>query len=76
MPGDSLDWTPEMALDAAKKTVVEKQPDAALVILLWNQNTEYETQFFNCGLSMADVVALLEIQKNRIFDLMAKGHTV
>jgi hypothetical protein len=67
---DSMDWTPQMALDEAKKVVESNDPpDAIMVIFLWNQN-QFSHRFMNVGMKCSEMVALLEIQKNKIIEIM------
>ena len=66
IPGDSLDWTPEMALDYAKKCLAEREYDACYVILLSREEGDYLTRFINSGLNSSECIALLEIQKARM----------
>ena len=67
---DSLDWTPEMALQNSIECVRETDPDACIVIFLWKPPQEYNTKFTQSGLSLSEIVTLLEVQKSRIINMM------
>lgn len=60
---DSLDFTPQMALNDVQKNLngrwKDNLPTKALVILLWDDDSSYSTSFFNAGLSTSQCVALL-----------------
>ena len=67
---DSMDWTPEMALDAGLEQTKKEQPSAAMVILLWNEGGSYDTSYYNSGMKTSEMLALLEVAKSRILRLM------
>jgi hypothetical protein len=65
---DSLDYTPEMAVREAIADLEGKYakdlPSRALVIMLWDDKPgQYETTFWNAGLSSSQAIALLEKTK-------------
>lgn len=70
--GDSYDWTPEMiAQQAVKRCQAEDPPSKALVILLWDEKeSQYDTGFFNSGMKLSEVVALIEYVKHDILRTM------
>lgn len=61
-----MDWTPAMALDEARQECEREDPDACVVIFLNRTNGAYDTNFLQSGMSMTELVSLLEIQKSRI----------
>lgn len=63
LDGDSMDWTPAMALDHARQTCEDMDPDACITIFLWRDGGNYNTRFVQSGLSMSECVSLLEIKK-------------
>ena len=67
---DSMDWTPEAALDDAKKSFADgNAPDCLMIIALWNKDG-YDTRFWNCGMKCSEMVALLEIEKAKILNII------
>lgn len=75
-PQDSLDATPEMALEEALKDVRgwrakgEAEPEKALIVFLWDEDGRYDTQGINAGMRASEVVALLEVLKARWIEKM------
>lgn len=69
-PGDALDWTPGEACRAAASKADKDDFDAAFIILLNNQQDGYATHFYNSGFSVSEAVALLEVQKSRLLELI------
>lgn len=67
---DSLDITPENGLRQALERVKKEQPTKAFVILLWDDNYDYHTAFHNAGMKTSEAIALLEVMKRRLLDLM------
>ena len=70
MSSDSLDVTPEMACRDALARIQEQQPSKAFIVLLWDDDGKFDTGFHNAGLSLSQAVALLEVQKLRLIQLM------
>lgn len=63
---DSMDITPEMSLREALGRARTEQPNASLTIFLWNEGAEYNTAFYNAGMSTSQMVSLLEVIKHRV----------
>ena len=66
----SLDITPQMAAEDTLSRVIAEHPTKLFAILLWDDHGEYTTGFQNAGLSMSQIVALLDITKARIIEQM------
>lgn len=70
---NSMDWTPATALqDCMRECVSDNPPDKILVIALWDEK-KYDTRFWNVGMKVSEMVALLEIQKATFFRLMERN---
>ncbi len=69
---NSMDWTHEQMLGEVGELCQssEKRPDRLMVIALWNEDHKYDTRFWNVGLSVSEMIALLEVQKARLLELM------
>lgn len=63
--GQSLDCTPEMALQKAFKSVKQKPADKAFIILL-NDEGKGLVRYFNAGLTSLDGMGLLEVVKGML----------
>lgn len=61
-----MDWTPQCALRHSLEYCDQKQPDAIIIIALHNEGDRYDTSFSQSGMKMSEVIALLEIQKQRL----------
>ena len=75
--GDALDWTIPQALQAIAKDALspdDKQPTEFIGICLWNEGDNYATKLYNVGLSLFEIISLLEIQKSRMLVLMHKHY--
>jgi hypothetical protein len=74
MDKSSLDWTHQQALkevsDLCADSTSAECPDCLMVIALWNQGGKYHTQFWNVGMSVSQMIALLEIEKQRLLKYM------
>lgn len=76
MPEDSYDATPAMALADAQRDLglyrrgPRGEPDKCLVLFLWTNEYQYTTRFTNAGMTCSEMIALLEIQKQRIHRAM------
>ena len=71
---DSMDWTIPQVLKevqdiSADQTSVD-YPDCLLVIALWNSSDNYDTKFWNVGMKVSEMIALLEIQKQKLIKYM------
>lgn len=72
-PVSSMDWTHEQVLqEVAKLCLSDDRPDCLYVIALWNEKGRFDSQFWNVGLSCSQVIALLEVQKQRQLKLMGE----
>lgn len=69
---NSMDWTHEQMLGEVEKLCerMAERPDCMMVIALWNDNQKYDTRFWNVGLSVSEMIALLEVQKAKLLELM------
>lgn len=74
---DSLDITPELALQDALRDLREHHgkrpegmPDKALIVFLWDDNSAYGTRFYNAGMKSSECVALLEVMKARFVNMI------
>ena len=69
---DAADYTPERLLSEAVERVRadSNPPSKALLLLLWDDDNKYETQFFNAGLKNSEAVALLEVEKQRFLEML------
>lgn len=67
---DSLDVTPDMALCDAVRCIRSGRfkPSAAFVLLLDNEDGAYSTRFYNSGMKVSEIIALMEIEKARLMD--------
>jgi hypothetical protein len=67
-----MDWTHEQMLKAVSDIVANEKtrPDCMMVITLNNQGGRYDTHFWNCGMCISEMVALLERQKHELLKLM------
>ncbi len=73
---DSLDFTPQMALDDVQKDIngawKDRPPSKALFILLWDDEpNQYSTSFFNAGMKSSECIALLEKIKHDFLRLLS-----
>ena len=73
MKCDAMDWTHEMMLCEVKREIVRERPDCMIVIALHNVGGRYDTRFWNVGMSVSQMVALLEVQKARLVEMMRNG---
>ena len=69
---DSMDWTPGQC---CRETAVEcdsNDVNACLIIMLnkGKSNDQYNTGFRNSGMTLSECVALLEVQKIRMLQMM------
>lgn len=68
---NSMDWTPQQAMDDMRKVADADNPDAFFGILLWNQDAQYHTKFVNSGLRVSEAIALLEKVKHELLHYMS-----
>ena len=73
MKRDAMDWTHEMMLGEVKREIERDMPDCMMVIALHNVGGRYDTRFWNVGMSVSEMVALLEVQKARLVEIIKKG---
>lgn len=71
---DSMDWTPGQCCREAAVECDSDDVNACLIIMLnrGESNDEYNTGFRNAGMTLSECVALLEVQKSRILEVMNK----
>lgn len=67
---DAMDVTPEMALSEALKRSKSEQPNAMFCVLLWSEETNYNTAFYNSGMEVIETIALLEFMKHRFLRIL------
>lgn len=68
---DSMDWTiPQVAQEITKIAIEDDAPDCLLVIALWNLAGNYDTKFWNVGMKVSEMIALLEVQKQKLIKHM------
>lgn len=72
MENNSLDITPENCLMSSLEKARETNPDACIAILLYTGDNQdkYTTELRCSGLRVSEMVALLEIQKDRLLKLL------
>jgi len=74
---DSLDWTiPQVLQEVAQLSLDETAkdcPDCLMVIALWNNSGNYDTKFWNVGMKVSEMIALLEIQKQKLIAYMEES---
>ena len=73
MKRDAVDWTHEMMLNDVKRGIERDRPECMMVIALHNEGGRYDTRFWNVGMSVSQMVALLEVQKARLVETMRNG---
>ena len=75
MRDSSIDWTaPEMIREVAELCNSKECPDKILVIALWDEKEEnYDTKFWNVGMTVSEMIALMEIQKAKLLQYMERG---
>lgn len=75
---NSMDWTIPQALaevqNLTSDSASSEGPDCLLVIALWNSNGNFDTRFWNVGMRVSEMIALLEVQKQRLIKCMEEGH--
>jgi len=69
---NSCAWSPSDALEDALKDISEKNrdPSDSLVILLDRRDGKYKINWYIAGMSISEVIALLEISKQEFFKEM------
>lgn len=65
---DSMDWTIPQVFEEVVR--LREEPENLLVIALWNSNGNYDTKFWNVGMKVSEMIALLEIQKQKLIKYM------
>lgn len=76
---DSMDWTIPQVLKEVQSISADQTskdcPDCLMVIALWNSNGTFDTKFWNVGMKVSEMVALLEVQKQKLIKYMEdEGH--
>lgn len=71
---DSMDWTIPQVLKEVQEISFDQTskdcPDCMMVIALWNSNGNFDTKFWNVGMKVSEMIALLEVQKQRLIKYM------
>lgn len=71
---DAADFTPgRMLTDVEKRIETEfsdNPPSKAIVVLLWDDDDGYRTQFYNAGLKCSEALALLEVEKQKFLKML------
>ena len=70
--GDSMDWTPKNVLQESLRVCDEDEPDACVVLMLWNNEGNYDTKFIQSGMKLSEIISLMEVQKHKIIAMMTK----
>lgn len=75
----SLDWTIPQVLKEIESISADQTskdcPDCLLVIALWNTTGNFDTRFWNVGMKVSEMIALLEVQKLKLMKYMeVDGH--
>lgn len=65
---NSMDWTILQVFEEVAR--IQEEPDNLLVIALWNRDGNYDTKFWNVGMKVSEMIALLEIQKQKLIKYM------
>lgn len=60
----------EEALRDIREGILTIKPTKALIILLDNSGTTYDTRFYQAGMKASELIALIEYQKQVFFDMM------
>lgn len=69
---NSMDWTISQALKEVGDIPENKSPDCMLIIALWNSNGNFDSKFWNVGMKTSEMIALLEVQKQKLMKYMEK----
>ena len=71
---DSMDCTiPQMLKEVqgiSDDQTSKDCPDGMMVIALWNAKGNFDTKFWNVGMKTSEMVALLEVQKQKLIKYM------
>lgn len=76
---DSLEFTPEMMLADLLREIREGKykddpPCKAVVLLLWDEpDGNYQTSFWNAGMSTSQLLALLAVNNHKLLRLISGG---
>lgn len=69
-----MDWSPGDCLRDAANLADELDADASLTLIHINRDGKFATEMRVSGLTISQTVALLEIQKHRLIQLMGRDH--
>jgi hypothetical protein len=69
-----MDWSPGDCLRDAAKLADEIDADASLTLLHINHGGKYATEMRVSGLTISQTIALLEIQKFRLYQIMERDN--
>ena len=71
---DSMDWTIPQVLKQVQSISADQTskdcPDCLMVIALWNASGHFDTKFWNVGMKVSEMIALLEVQKQKLIKYM------
>jgi hypothetical protein len=70
---DSMDWTPEAALQKALKAVQGGELtdcDECVIVFRFGGPGDYHTKLFCAGMRNSEIVALLEVMKSRLLAIL------
>jgi hypothetical protein len=68
---DSTSYTPEQMLESAMEDIKkEGSANKAILITLDDTDNQYNTHFWNAGMSATQIIALLEVSKVKMLQLM------
>ena len=71
---DSMEWTIPQVLQEVQSRSADQTskycPDCLMVIALWNASGNFDTKFWNVGMNVSEMIALLEVQKQKLIKHM------
>lgn len=73
---DSMDITPEQALQDALKDITENthplgRPTKLLIVALWDDEGHYHTRFYNSGMCCSEMAALCHHHAHKMHNHMS-----
>jgi hypothetical protein len=69
-----MDWSPGDCLREAANLADEIDADASLTFIHLNRDGKFATEMRVAGLTISQTIALLEIQKHRLIQLMSRDN--
>jgi hypothetical protein len=74
MSENSMDWTIQQALAEVQSISADQTsedcPDCLMIVALWNSRGRFDTKFWNVGMKVSEMIALLEVQKQKLIKYM------